>query len=54
LAGLEKPDIIADTVLAELHKRVRQFVAEAHAIMLDDRELEKVSRKEAKAAANQA
>src|SRR5262249_16787544 len=43
-ADLGKDHIIADTVMAALHKRMRQFVADAHAIMLGERELRKVQR----------
>jgi hypothetical protein len=41
-ADLGVAHMIADSVLAALHKRMRQFVAEAHAIMLGDRELRKI------------
>jgi len=42
-ADLGKDHIIADTVLAALHKRLRQFVADAHAIMLGAQELRKLT-----------
>jgi hypothetical protein len=41
-ADLGKDHIIADTAFAALQKRMRRFVAEAHAIMLGDRELKKI------------
>lgn len=43
LADLKEDHIIADTVLAALHKRVRSFVTVAHEIMLGDRELRRLS-----------
>ncbi len=42
-ANLGKNDEIADSVLTALHKRMRGFVAEAHAIMLSDGELRRIT-----------
>jgi hypothetical protein len=41
-ADLADDAVIADTVLAHLHRRLRDFVADAHAIMLSDAEVRKV------------
>jgi len=41
-ADLGKAYMIAERVLAALHKRMRQFVADAHSIMLGERELRKL------------
>jgi hypothetical protein len=40
-ADLLDDAVIADTVLSHLHRRLRDFVADAHAIMLSDQEVRK-------------
>lgn len=42
LADLKDDDIIFDTVLARLHGRIRDFVAEAHSVMVDNDELKQI------------
>jgi hypothetical protein len=39
LADLKDDWVIVDDVLARLHRQIRDFVADAHAIMLSDEEL---------------
>jgi len=41
-ADLKEDHLIADDVLAKLQQRIRDFVADAHAIMLSDAEVRKV------------
>jgi hypothetical protein len=43
LADLKDDRAIVDDVLARLHRKIRDFVAEAHAIMLSDREIEELA-----------
>jgi len=40
-ADLKEDQVIAELVLTALHKRIREFAADAHAVMLSDAELKK-------------
>jgi hypothetical protein len=40
-ARINKPEAIADDVLARMHDRITEFVAKAHAVMLRDQEIDK-------------
>ncbi len=44
-ADLKEDYLIADDVLAKLQQRIRDFVADAHAIMLSDAEVRKIAAK---------